>query len=172
MEHSERFDVLDEEKIGEDPGWSDDRDPIPEGWEDWSDLEGSQNDELDSTDWSDLEWGRPNAVVGYRNRATVKEMGESIVDTFCDTGAATSKLLLQPGQWDSLGEYVVSADDSETEHIQVTICLGGRQQPVRLEVIESTEGPRVILGRDVLRLDWVVDVDLEANASFESSNQS
>ena len=169
LEPDEHFDVLDEEKIGEDSDWSDDRDPIPEGWEDWSEIEGALTDELDSTDWSDLETVRSKVVVGYQNQASVPEMGFSSILTLCDTGASESKILLLAEQVESLADPVSEISEDGQRRVRVSICLAGREETVRLTVDESADGPMLILGRDVLGLGWVVDVDLKLGSSIETS---
>ena len=128
LEPDEQFDVLDEEKFGEDSVWSDDRDPVPEGWEDWSDIEEAMKEEQDSIDWSDLETHRSKLVVGYRNQSSIPDLGFSSVMTLCDTGASESKILLLAEQLESLAETVSEKSEDGQRRIRVSVCLAGRER--------------------------------------------
>ena len=87
------FDVLQDKDPTENESWPEDGDPLPAGWEDWSELEASGAEEQDSMDWTDLECEPPATVVGYRARAVLVDLDEMQIDAFCDTGS------LSPGSW-------------------------------------------------------------------------
>ena len=140
--------------------WVEDGDPLPEGWEDWTEEEILTGEDSDEMDWSDLECARPSRMVGYRAQVCLPELDDLRIDAFCDTGKSVSRLHA-PREILCAGGVPIPCVEVEGEPaVELEISLVGRTARAVIRLEETEEAPRLVLGRDVLRLGWAVDVRL------------
>jgi hypothetical protein len=157
-EPPDRVDLVDDEEVAVDEPWADDGDPLPEGWEDWVEEEGRFQEEQEDLDWTELESTRPAAVVGYRARASLPELGDMSIDVFCDTGRPFSRFHAPRELLEFEGRSLDLHEVEGEPAVELRICLAGREVQSLIRLENTAEEPLLVLGRDVLRLGWAVDV--------------
>jgi hypothetical protein len=140
--------------------WVEDGDPLPEGWEDWTEDDMSVGEDVDDLDWSELEGERPPRAVGYRVQVCLPDLDGLKIDALCDTGRSVSRLHASREILRSDGVPIPSVELEGEPAVELDVHLADRNARVVIRLEETEEAPYLILGRDVLRLGWTVDVRL------------
>jgi hypothetical protein len=96
--------------------------------------------------------------VGYRARASLPDLGDMLIDVFCDTGRPLSRLHAPRELLEFEGHALELFETEGEQAVELRIRLAGREAQSLIRIEETTEEPLLVLGRDVLRLGWAVDV--------------
>lgn len=152
--------VPESEESGDLDPWVEDGDPLPEGWEDWTEDDILGGEEADEVDWSELEGERPARSVGYRAQVVLPDLDGLRIDAFCDTGRSVSRLHASKEILRSGGLPIPRIEVEGEPAVELDVHLAEQNVRVVIRVEETEEAPRLVLGRDVLRLGWTVDVRL------------